>query len=949
MENFDNFALRHIGLSQVDIESLLDQLGYKDLEEFSRSVLPENIFIDQKLELNDAMSEEDALKAIKEISKANSVYRSFIGQGYYGTVTPKVILRNVFENPGWYTSYTPYQAEISQGRLEALINFQTMVGDLTGFEIANASLLDEATAAAESMTLARRVGKSKSQKFFVDQNCFPQTISVVTARAKPIGIEVIVGDPQKLTDLKEETYFGALLQYPGNDGAITDFSQEIKSTHENNGLVIMATDLLALTLLKSPGELGADIAIGSSQRFGVPLGFGGPHAAFIATKEQYKRSLPGRLIGASIDADGRTAYRLALQTREQHIRREKATSNICTAQALLAIMAGFYAAYHGPEGLKQIAQSVHTKAIALAKEVNEVGYALKSSNFFDTVTIHTESKTKEVFSAAQQQMMNIRMLDENYISISLDETTSDQEVQSITKLFKDIAKKDEVVSSYGLPSDILRSSKYLTHPVFHLYRTETEMLRYIRKLCDKDIALDRAMIPLGSCTMKLNAASEMIPVGWEEFSNIHPYAPEDQVAGYKTLIEDLEIKLSEITGYAAVSLQPNAGSQGEYAGLLAIDAFHRSNGDQQRKICLIPESAHGTNPASAQMAGMRVVPISCDKKGNIDIENLKEKAVQYSEELAAIMITYPSTHGVFETTVTEVCKIIHDHGGKVYIDGANLNAMVGLCKPGEFGGDVSHLNLHKTFCIPHGGGGPGVGPIGVVEDLVPHLPSDPLTYKQTSNNVGPVSATNFGSASILPISWMYIQMMGASGLRKATQVAILSANYIAQKLSSHYKILYTGKNGLIAHECILDIRPLKELCGVEVDDIAKRLIDYGFHAPTMSFPVPGTLMIEPTESESLVELDRFIEAMISIRDEINQVLEGTYSIEDSPLRNAPHCAEKVTSDNWQYEYPRSMAAYPVELKGRNKYWPPIGRIDNVYGDKNLMCSCPSMSDYQEEN
>ena len=949
MENFNSFALRHIGLSQADIESLLDQLGYKDLEEFSRSVLPENIFIDQKLELNDAMSEEDALKAIKEISKANSVYRSFIGQGYYGTVTPKVILRNVFENPGWYTSYTPYQAEISQGRLEALINFQTMVGDLTGFEIANASLLDEATAAAESMTLARRIGKSKSQKFFVDQNCFPQTISVVTARAKPIGIEVIVDDPQKLTDLKEETYFGALLQYPGNDGAITDFSQEIKNVHDHNGLVIMATDLLALTLLKSPGELGADIAIGSSQRFGVPLGFGGPHAAFIATKEQYKRSLPGRLIGASIDADGRVAYRLALQTREQHIRREKATSNICTAQALLAIMAGFYAAYHGPEGLKQIAQSVHTKAIALAKEVNEVGYALKSSNFFDTVTIHTESKTKEVFSAAQQQMMNIRMLDENYISISLDETTSDQEVQSITKLFKDIAKKDEVVSSYDLPSDILRSSKYLTHPVFHLYRTETEMLRYIRKLCDKDIALDRAMIPLGSCTMKLNAASEMIPVGWEEFSNIHPYAPEDQVAGYKNLIEDLEIKLSEITGYAAVSLQPNAGSQGEYAGLLAIDAFHRSNGDQQRKICLIPESAHGTNPASAQMAGMRVVPISCDKKGNIDIENLKEKAVQYSEELAAIMITYPSTHGVFETTVTEVCKIIHDHGGKVYIDGANLNAMVGLCKPGEFGGDVSHLNLHKTFCIPHGGGGPGVGPIGVVEDLVPHLPSDPLTYKQTSNNVGPVSATNFGSASILPISWMYIQMMGASGLRKATQVAILSANYIAQKLSSHYKILYTGKNGLIAHECILDIRPLKELCGVEVDDIAKRLIDYGFHAPTMSFPVPGTLMIEPTESESLVELDRFIEAMISIRDEINQVVEGTYSIEDSPLRNAPHCAEKVTSDNWQYEYSRSMAAYPVELKGRNKYWPPIGRVDNVYGDKNLMCSCPSMSDYQEEN
>ena len=612
-------------------------------------------------------------------------------------------------------------------------------------------------------------------------------------------------------------------------------------------------------------------------------------------------------------------------------------------------MAGFYAAYHGPEGLKKIAQSVNSKAIALAKEVNQLGYKLRCSHFFDTVTIQTETQTKEIFLSAQKQLMNIRMLDENHISISLDETTSDSEVQSIANLFKGITKKAEAASSYDLPKNILRSTEYLTHPVFHLYRTETEMLRYIRKLCDKDIALDRAMIPLGSCTMKLNATSEMIPVGWEEFSNIHPYAPQDQVSGYQTLIEDLEAKLSEITGYAAVSLQPNAGSQGEYAGLLAIDAFHKSNGDQHRKICLIPESAHGTNPASAQMAGMKVVPISCDKKGNIDLEDLKEKASQYSNELAAIMITYPSTHGVFETTVTEVCNIIHDHGGKVYIDGANLNAMVGLCKPGKFGGDVSHLNLHKTFCIPHGGGGPGVGPIGVVEDLAPHLPSDPMTYNPTSNSVGPVSATNFGSASILPISWMYIQMMGASGLRRATQVAILSANYIAKKLSSHYKILYTGKNDLIAHECILDIRPLKELCGVEVDDIAKRLIDFGFHAPTMSFPVPGTLMIEPTESESLAEIDRFIEAMICIRNEIDELVEGSYSIEDSPLRNAPHCAETVTSDNWQYKYSRSKAAYPVDLKGRNKYWPPIGRVDNVYGDKNLMCSCPSMSDYQEKN
>ena len=949
MDNFNSFALRHIGLSQTDIDNLLNQLGYESLEEFSKSALPKNIFIEEKLELNDALSEEEALKALKEIAKENTVYRSFIGQGYYGTVIPKVILRNVFENPGWYTSYTPYQAEISQGRLEALINFQTMVADLTGFEIANASLLDEATAAAESMTLAQRIGKSKSHKFFIDQNCFPQTISVVTARAKPIGIEVIVGDPQQLDSLNKEIYFGALLQYPGNDGAVIDFSKQIEHVHEQNGLVIMATDLLALTLLKSPGEMGADIAIGSSQRFGVPLGFGGPHAAFMATKEKYKRSLPGRLVGASIDENGRTAYRLALQTREQHIRREKATSNICTAQALLAIMAGFYAIYHGPEGLKKIAQSIHSRAIALAKGVNDLGYDLKSSSFFDTVTVHSKSHTQKIFLRAQDQQMNLRMLDESHISISLDEATTDQEIENITKLFKVFSKKEKIYLSFDLSTNVKRASQYLTHPVFHRYRTETEMLRYIRNLSDKDIALDRAMIPLGSCTMKLNATSEMIPVGWEEFSNIHPYAPDDQTSGYKILINDLETKLSEITGYSAISLQPNAGSQGEYAGLLAIDAFHRKNGDCQRKICLIPESAHGTNPASAQMAGMKVIPVNCDKKGNIDLKDLDEKAAKHSNELAAIMITYPSTHGVFETTVTEVCKIIHDHGGKVYIDGANLNAMVGLCKPGEFGGDVSHLNLHKTFCIPHGGGGPGIGPIGVAKDLMPHLPSDPLTYMPSSENVGPVSATNFGSASILPISWMYIQMMGAAGLRKSTQVAILSANYIAQKLSSHFKILYTGKNGLIAHECIIDIRPLKELCGIEVDDIAKRLIDFGFHAPTMSFPVPGTLMIEPTESESLAELDRFIEAMICIRNEIAQVEDGTYSIEESPLRNAPHCAETVTSDDWKYKYSRSVAAYPLNLKGKNKYWPPIGRVNNVYGDKNLMCSCPSMSDYQEES
>ena len=947
MENYNSFALRHLGLNQSDVDALLAELGYTNLEDFSKSVLPENIFIEDNLALNAPMSEEEALQALKKIAKKNHVFKSFLGQGYYGTITPKVILRNVFENPGWYTSYTPYQPEISQGRLEALINFQTMVSDLTGLEIANASLLDEATAAAEAMTLVSRVGKSKSQKFFVDESCFPQTIAVLSARAKPIGIEVVVGNPQSLEELSEEVYFGALIQYPNNHGEISDYTLAIKSVHDHNGLVVMATDLMALTLLKSPGELGADIAIGSSQRFGVPLGFGGPHAAFMATKEAYKRSLPGRLVGASIDQHGKTAYRLALQTREQHIRREKATSNICTAQALLAIMAGFYAAYHGPEGLKQIAQTINTKAITLAQAISAHGFELRAGNFFDTVCIQTKGSTQAIYQAAQAKEINIRCVDADFIVISLDETTTSDEIETLIGLFAGSQHSDQSHRELGIPSALSRTSSYLIHPVFHLYRTETEMLRYIRKLCDKDIALDRAMIPLGSCTMKLNATSEMIPVGWEEFSNIHPYAPSDQTKGYQELVDSLESQLAVITGYAAISLQPNAGSQGEYAGLLAIDAFHRANNDHQRKICLIPESAHGTNPASAQMAGMTVVPVSCDKKGNIDLEDLTSKSEKYSDELAAIMITYPSTHGVFETTVTEVCDIIHSHGGKVYIDGANLNAMVGLCKPGEFGGDVSHLNLHKTFCIPHGGGGPGVGPIGVVKELMPYLPTDPLSYDPTSGNVGPVSATNFGSASILPISWMYIQMMGATGLRRATQIAILSANYIAQKLSPHYKVLYTGQNGLIAHECILDIRPLKELCGVEVDDIAKRLVDFGFHAPTMSFPVPGTLMIEPTESESLAELDRFIEAMVSIRQEIKDVENKKYTIEDSPLRHAPHCAEIVTGDAWEYKYPRSVAAYPSTNSDKNKYWPPVGRIDNVYGDRNLMCTCPSMSDFKE--
>ena len=948
MDNYNNFALRHIGLNQSDVDGLLSELGYKTLEDFSKAVLPENIFIEEDLAIDAPMSEEEALQALKKIATKNEVFRSFLGQGYFGTITPKVILRNVFENPGWYTSYTPYQPEIAQGRLEALINFQTMVGDLTGLEIANASLLDESTAAAEAMTLASRVGKSESQKFFIDKNCFPQTIAVVSARAKPIGIEIVVGDPKELESLSEETYFGALIQYPNNHGEIFDFASAISNLHSKNGLAIMATDLMALTLIKSPGELGADIAIGSSQRFGVPLGFGGPHAAFMATKEAYKRSLPGRLVGASIDEHGKTAYRLALQTREQHIRREKATSNICTAQALLAIMAGFYAAYHGPEGLKQIAHTINANAVKLAKKINEQGFEITANNFFDTICINTQNFTQEIVQAAQAKKINIRCISSDLVSISLDETTSQIDIEELVSLFANFEVSAQNNNEYEIPKALKRTSSYLTHPVFHLYRTETEMLRYIKKLCDKDMALDRTMIPLGSCTMKLNGTSEMIPVGWEEFSNIHPYAPSEQTQGYQLLIDDLEQKLATITGYSAISLQPNAGSQGEYAGLLAIDAFHRAKGNHQRKICLIPESAHGTNPASAQMAGMKVVPVSCDKKGNIDLDDLKEKATKYSDELAAIMITYPSTHGVFETTVTEVCEIIHSHGGKVYIDGANLNAMVGLCKPGEFGGDVSHLNLHKTFCIPHGGGGPGVGPIGVVKDLVPHMPTDPLSYDASSQNVGPVSGTNFGSASILPISWMYIQMMGATGLRRATQVAILSANYIAHRLSAHYKVLYTGQNGLIAHECILDIRPLKEICGVEVDDIAKRLVDFGFHAPTMSFPVPGTLMIEPTESESLVELDRFIDAMISIREEIKDVENKVYSIEDSPLRNAPHCAQIVTGDQWDYKYPRSVAAYPANTSDRSKYWPPVGRVDNVYGDRNLMCSCPSMSDFKEE-
>ena len=932
-----SFSSRHIGLRDNERDEILNDLGYSTFEAFITDVVPKDILNNSPLKLEEGISEEKALQELKLIASKNTLHHSFIGQGYYNTLTPTVILRNVFENPGWYTSYTPYQPEISQGRLEALINFQTMVSDLTGLDISNASLLDEATAAAEAMTLAKRVSKSKSNSFFVDELCFPQTIKVIQTRAKPLDINIIVGPS---TACKKEDYFGAIFQYPNSEGNINSFSEEIKYSKEKNAVVILATDLLALCLLKPPGELEADIAIGSSQRFGVPMGYGGPHAAFMSVKEEFKRFLPGRLVGASVDQKGKVAYRLALQTREQHIRREKATSNICTAQTLLAIMAGFYAVYHGPENLRAIAKEVNDRTVKLAQLLEAKNYSLKSEQFFDTLVIDSGSETDSLLEAASDKGINLRKINEDLIGISLDESVDDEVFKNILSIFsiKSPEKTKAVMTS--IPEDLVRTSNYLQHPVFNKYHSETEMLRYIKKLYEKDIALDRAMIPLGSCTMKLNATSEMLPVSWPEFSSIHPFAPESQVLGYKKLIKELEQQLATITGYSEISLQPNAGSQGEYAGLLAIAAFHVSKGDKARNICLIPMSAHGTNPASAQMVGMKVVAIDCDKEGNIDLNDLEKKANEYSDNLSSIMITYPSTHGVFETNVREVCNIVHKHGGQVYIDGANLNAMVGLCYLGEFGGDVSHLNLHKTFCIPHGGGGPGVGPIGVADHLKDFLPGNHME----ESSVGPVSATEWGSASILPISWMYIKMMGASGLKKATESAILNANYIAHRLKGHYEVLYKGENGLVAHECIIDLRNLKESVDIDVEDIAKRLIDYGFHAPTMSWPVAGTLMIEPTESESKAELDRFCEAMIGIRKEIKRIETGDLDKEDNMLKNAPHSAEHVSDDNWNHSYSRSEAAYPVESLRADKYWCPVSRVDNVYGDRNLVCSCPSMEE-----
>lgn len=947
LDTANEFIARHIGPREADIQAMLDLLGHSDLEALTASVIPESIKDSSVLDLAlPGQGEAEALAAIKAIAAKNQLLRNHIGQGYYPCHTPSPILRNLLENPAWYTAYTPYQPEISQGRLESLLNFQTLISDLTGLPIANASLLDEGTAAAEAMTFCKRLSKNKaSNAFFASRHCHPQTLDVLRTRAEPLGIEVVVGDEREISDAS--AYFGALLQYPATDGDIHDHRNLVERLHGANALVAVAADLLALTLLTPPGEFGADVALGSAQRFGVPLGFGGPHAAYFATRDAFKRDMPGRLVGVSIDRHGKPALRLAMQTREQHIRREKATSNICTAQVLLANIASMYAVYHGPQGLTRIAKRVHQLTAILAEGLAQLGHSVEQQHFFDTLTLATGARTAELHAKARARGINLREIDDQRLGLSLDETTTQAHVEELWALFSDSQAMPAFDALAGtaasrLPAALLRQSPILSHPVFNRYHSETELMRYMRKLADKDLALDRSMIPLGSCTMKLNAASEMIPITWAEFGNLHPFAPAEQSQGYQQLTQELEAMLCAATGYDAVSLQPNAGSQGEYAGLLAIRAYHLSRGDDQRDICLIPQSAHGTNPATANMAGMRVVVTACDSRGNVDIADLKAKAEEHRERLAAIMITYPSTHGVFEEGIREICEIIHANGGQVYIDGANMNAMVGLCAPGQFGGDVSHLNLHKTFCIPHGGGGPGVGPIGVKAHLAPFLPG----HGHLARKEGAVSAAPFGSASILPITWMYIRMMGGAGLRRASQLAILNANYIARRLEEHYPVLYTGTNGLVAHECILDLRPLKDSSGISVDDVAKRLIDFGFHAPTMSFPVAGTLMIEPTESESKEELDRFCDAMIRIRNEIRAVETGALDAEDNPLKNAPHTAAELVGE-WAHPYSREQAVYPTASLVEGKYWPPVGRVDNVYGDRNLVCACPSIEAYQD--
>ncbi len=934
---YDFANRRHIGPSPVEMEEMLSVVGADSLDALIDETVPASIRQADPLDFGKPKSEQELLFHMARVAKKNKVLTSLIGMGYHGTVTPPAIQRNILENPAWYTAYTPYQPEISQGRLEALLNFQTMVSDLTGLEIANASLLDEATACAEAMTMAQRVSKSKLKAFFVDENCHPQNIAVMKTRAAPLGIELIVASPDAL---EAEKVFGAIFQYPGTYGHLRDFTNEISALHDNGGVGIVSADPLSLTLLKEPGAMGADIAVGNTQRFGVPMGYGGPHAAYMATRQQYARNMPGRLVGVSVDSHGNRAYRLSLQTREQHIRREKATSNVCTAQALLAVMAGFYAVFHGPKGLKAIAQRIHRKTVRLARGLEAAGFHVEPEHFFDTITVDVGLLQRGVLQAAVREGINLRRVGETKVGITLDERSRPATIEAVWRAFGIIMEDKEFGAEYRLPEDLIRESSYLEHKIFHMNRAETEMMRYMRRLADRDLALDRAMIPLGSCTMKLNSAAEMMPISWPEFAHLHPFVPRDQAEGYKEMIDDLSAKLCEITGYAAISMQPNSGAQGEYAGLLTIAAWHRANGQGHRNVCLIPMSAHGTNPASAQMVGWKVVAVKSAANGDIDVEDFRAKAEKHADALAGCMITYPSTHGVFEETVREVCRITHDHGGQVYIDGANMNAMVGLARPGDVGGDVSHLNLHKTFCIPHGGGGPGMGPIGVKEHLVEHLPGHPVFGE------GAVSAAPYGSPSLLPISWAYCLMMGGDGLTQATRVAILNANYIAKRLEGAYDVLYKGSNGRIAHECILDTRPFAESAGVTVDDIAKRLMDCGFHAPTMSWPVAGTLMIEPTESETKAELDRFCDAMLAIREEIRDIEEGRMEQANNPLKNAPHTMEDLVKE-WDRPYTREQGCFPPGAFRVDKYWPPVNRVDNAWGDRHLVCTCPPMEDYAE--
>ena len=942
-----DFIKRHIGPSEADQQKMLNELGFDSLDDLISKTVPEKILLKEDLGIGEPNSEYEALRKLKVISKQNRIYSNFIGMGYYGTYTPYVILRNILENPGWYTAYTPYQPEVAQGRLEMLLNFQQMIIDFTGLDIANASLLDEGTAAAEAVGLSYRICKNDSNIVFVSKDCHPQTIDVIKTRAEPLGLTVVVGD--EASDIKEDIVCG-ILQYPGTLGDIKDPSEAISKIHKNNGKAVLVCDLLALAKLKTPAELGADIAVGSSQRFGIPMGYGGPHAGFFATKDEFKRSMPGRIIGVSVDRHGNKAYRLSLQTREQHIRRDKATSNICTAQALLAIVSAAYAIYHGPAGLKKIAENTSQLAKNFADKIKQSGYELYSDHFFDTVTIKTLDKTDSIFRNALRQNVNIRKVNSEMLSVAFDERKNVYRANQLLKIFNcsEAIKENLNENLNNLPKNLLRTSEYLTHPVFNSYHSETDMLRYLKKLEDADIALNRSMIALGSCTMKLNAVAEMIPVTWREFSEPHPFAPVEQMEGYRTLFTDLKNWLRSITGFSGVSLQPNAGAQGEFAGLMVIKKFHENNGDKNRNVCLIPSSAHGTNPASAQMVGMKVVVIKCDEHGNVDIEDLKEKAKTHSENLAALMVTYPSTHGVFEEKISEICELIHENGGQVYMDGANLNALVGIAKPGKFGPDVCHINLHKTFCIPHGGGGPGMGPIACKRHLEVYLPNHSVIKDcGPVTGMGAVSAAPWGSSSILSISWMYIKMMGSEGLKKASQVAILNANYVAHKLKDAFPILYKGKNGNVAHECIIDIRKIKSEIGITEEDIAKRLIDFGFHAPTMSWPVAGTMMIEPTESEGLQEIDRFCNTLKKIKEEIDKVKSGEYDKVDNPIKNSPHTHVELIANTWEHKYEREEAAYPSEFLRQIKYWPPVARVDNVYGDKNLVCSCPSIDEYKD--